>query len=454
MTSSHSSLIIAIILATSPALLGCRSAGGGPKAASHAAVDKLGHEKQATAGDHGEKGGHGSAKKASDLDQPVDKLFGAVCEHGRKTFECDECRWEVGVARAPASLFQGGLFKLASVGKERVATAIALTGTIRFDERRVSHLSPQTEGVVRKVHVSLGQRVTKGQALVAVESVTLGEAEGQYLEAEAALTLARRSYERQAELYKSRIAAEKDYLQSRQELEIAEIRTRSAREKLQRLGRGVGGLGTLGKGGPASRGRLTLRAPEAGTVLVLHAVPGELTRPAESVAVIGDLSTLWLLADLYESDLKEVAEHAAKGDLSAAVTVNGFPGETFAGTVDYVGPTMDEATRTVKVRIVVKNPAGKLRAGMFAKVRLSLPGDEQTVAVPRTAVLEDEGRAFVFLHHHGDYYVRRPVTTGRVWGGWVEVKRGLTGGERLVTEGCFLLKSDVLRSKMGAGCID
>jgi cobalt-zinc-cadmium efflux system membrane fusion protein len=450
MTGVRVSFIIAATLAAPVLTLGCR--GAGVEAASRTRGGEPRPVKKAGLPD--QQCAHGPANKPLDLHQPVEKLFGAVCEHRRKSFECDECRWEVGVARAPASVIQGGLLKLSGVGQQRVEAAIALTGTIRFDERRVSHLSPQMEGVVRKVHVSLGQRVTRGQALADVESVALGEAEGQYLETEAAVTLARRNYERQAELYQARIAAEKDYLQSRQELEIAEIKTRSAREKLHRLGRGVGGLAALGKSGPAARGRLTRRAPAAGTVLVLHAVPGELARPSESVAVIGDLSTLWLLADLYESDLKEVAEHAARGDLAAAVTVNGFPGETFAGTVDYVGPTMDEATRTVKVRIVVKNPAGKLRAGMFAQVRLYLPAGEQTVAVPRAAVLEDEGREFVFLHHHGDYYVRRPVTTGRTWNGWVEVKRGLAGGEQLVTEGGFLLKSDVLRSKMGAGCAD
>jgi cobalt-zinc-cadmium efflux system membrane fusion protein len=91
---------------------------------------------------------------------------------------------------------------------------------------------------------------------------------------------------------------------------------------------------------------------------------------------------------------------------------------------------------------------------MFANVKLFLPGEEQALAVPKAAVLSDEGRSFVFVHHHGDYYLRRPVLTGRNWAQWTEIKRGLSGGEQIVTDGCFLLKSDVLRSKMGAGCAD
>ncbi len=89
---------------------------------------------------------------------------------------------------------------------------------------------------------------------------------------------------------------------------------------------------------------------------------------------------------------------------------------------------MDESSRTVKVRVEVKNADGRLLAGMFANVKLFLPGADEALAVPRGAVLEDEGRSFVFVHHQGDYYVRRPVTVGRTWAGWVEVKKGLQPG--------------------------
>jgi cobalt-zinc-cadmium efflux system membrane fusion protein len=145
---------------------------------------------------------------------------------------------------------------------------------------------------------------------------------------------------------------------------------------------------------------------------------------------------------------------AERGGLRAGVTVKAYPGEVFPGTVDFVGPTMDEKTRTVKVRIAVRNPAGKLRSGMFASVLLYLPGEVEALALPRAAVLSDEGRSFVFVHLQGEYWLRRPVRTGRATLDWIEVTSGLAGGETVVAEGAFLLKSDVLRSKMGAGCAD
>jgi len=428
-----------------------------PAAAAHVEHDRTEAMAEAKGG-HAERGDghdHGAGDaKASDLDLPVETLLTRTCEHGKKNFECDECRYEVGVARVPRAMLDDGIVKTAVAARRKLEAPLPLTGEIRFDERRVTHIAPSTEALVRTVRVSLGQKVRAGEALVELESVALGEAQSQYLEARGALELARRGAERAESLHQERISSEKEWLLARQEHEAAEIRTRAAREKLVRLGLSGAEVEALpARGGSAGRGALVLRAPAAGIVLEMHAVPGELVRPDQSILTVGDLSGLWLWADLYEDQLGRVVT-GARGALRAGVAVKAYPGETFPGTVDFIGPTMDEKTRTVKVRIGVKNPEGKLRAGMFAAVQLYLPGEEEALAVPRTAVLTDEGRAFVFVHHHGEFFIRRPVETGRSSVDWVEVKKGLAGGETLATSGAFLLKSDVLRSKMGAGCAD
>jgi cobalt-zinc-cadmium efflux system membrane fusion protein len=191
-----------------------------------------------------------------------------------------------------------------------------------------------------------------------------------------------------------------------------------------------------------------------GLVLTLHAVPGETAKTDQSLVTVGDNSTVWVWADLYDRDLPSVARGQAARRLEASVSVKAYPDEEFAGTVDLVTQAMEESSRTVKVRIEVNNKDGRLLSGMFANVKLFLPGTDEALTVPRNSVLEDEGRSFVFVRHLGDYYVRRPVTLGRTWGGWVEVTKGLQQGQDAVAEGAFLMKSDVLRSKMGAGCAD
>ncbi|HET7753601.1 MAG TPA: efflux RND transporter periplasmic adaptor subunit [Anaeromyxobacteraceae bacterium] len=409
------------------------------------------HESHGGHADHdaGHERGEPHQAGASDLDRPVDELFAATCEHARKTHECDECRYEVGVVRVPARLLERGLVKKATAARRSVEAPLSVTGEVKFDERRVVHVAPRVEGAIRAVRVGLGERVKRGQPLIEVESVGVGEAESDALAARAALRLAKANHQRQEQLRAERISSEKEYLQSRQELEAAQIRVRAAEEKLARLGMSGADLARA-----RGEGRLVLRAPADGVVLEMHAVGGELVGPEESVVTIGDTSAVWVWADLPEDQLAGVVGHRGRGDLRAEVTVKAFPDETFRGAVDFVAPAMDERTRTVKVRVAVKNPDARLRAGMFASVRIFLPADEQTVAVPRSAVLADEGRSFVFVHHHGEYWVRRPVEPGRTWHEWVEVKSGLTGAETVVADGSFLLKSDVLRSKMGAGCAD
>jgi cobalt-zinc-cadmium efflux system membrane fusion protein len=435
---NRNAALIAVALAASA----CRPGGSPPPPAAPEAPGHAGHEER-------------GSTKTSDLDRAVEELFADRCEHDRKTHECDECRYQVGVVRVPAKLLDEGLVKKAVVTRKRMETPVALTGEVRFDERRVTHLAPRAEGIIRAVPVSLGQRVERGQPLLEIESVSLAEGVSHYQEAEASLRLARRSFERQASLRQEQITSEKEFLQAKQELESAEIRTRAAADKLQRLGLAPAEVEALAKRDrPGSPGRLVFRSPASGTLLEMHAVAGEAVRPDQNAITIGDLSELWVWADVYEAQLSQVLAHENHGDMRAAVTLKAFPGEVFPATVDLVGSAMDEKTRTLKVRLGVKNRQGRLRPGMFANVQLFLPGNEEALAVPRAALVADEGRSFVFVHHHGDFWVRRPVEPGRASGDWVEVQKGLTGGETVVAEGCFLLKSDVLRSKMGAGCAD
>jgi membrane fusion protein, heavy metal efflux system len=142
------------------------------------------------------------------------------------------------------------------------------------------------------------------------------------------------------------------------------------------------------------------------------------------------------------------------GDIPVEVSVPAFPGKVFTGSLNYVAGTMDEATRTLKVRTVIANSDHLLKPGMFCEVRLLLNSGEDILAIPRTALLSDEGVDFAFKHMKDDYYLRQNVRKGREFDDAVEILEGLEPGQTIVAEGAFLLKSDVLRSKMGAGCAD
>ncbi len=445
------------ILAALAALGACNLHDGGHGEASgahrEAARGEHGHTGQDEDDDHERNGaGHGGHghDESSDLDRPVVALFDDRCEHGIKTHECDECRYEVGVVKAPEALFKDGLLRRVTPEERIVADPLRLTGEVRYDDRRVAHVSTQVDGIIRKVHVTMGDRVKEGQPLIELDSVEIGQTKATYQEALAMEELARRNSERIEALRKEGIASEKEVLGAKQALDAAEIRTGAARGMLKRLGM----RGVRKGGGGSTSGRLVLRAPADGTILHMHAVSGEVARANESLLTIGDNLALWVWADLYERDFARVVTEQARGNLKAEVFVKAFPEEPFPGEVDFISPAMSESSRTIKVRVAVPNPEGKLLAGMFADVDLFLAGEEKALSVPVGAVLEDEGRSFVFVRHEGDFYVRREVAPGRAYRGWIAVGEGLTGDEAVVADGAFLLKSDVLRSKMGAGCAD
>lgn len=432
-------LLYSVLVGSALAALGCT------KAKAHHAD----HHDEPAASHAGEHDHHGhDHDETSDLDRSPEELFAANCEHSRKAFECDECRYEVGVARVDKSLFEGGLMRTEKLSRHHIEVPVNLTGEVRFDERLVAHVSSQAEGIIRKVMVRLGDRVKRNQPLLEIESLSVGEAEAEYLEAQAMLRLAEQDFERTETLRNEGIASAKEHLQAKQELQAAKIRLASARGKLKRLGGGTPASATNGQTG----GRLILRAPSDGTVLSMHAVPGEVARADESMLTVGENSTVWVWADVYERDIAKLAGRNDK--LKALVFVRAYPNESFAGTVDFVSPAMDESSRTVKLRVEVPNSDGRLLAGMFAKVQVFIPGVTEALAAPSDAVLQDEGRSFVFVRHHDEYFLRRPVKVGRSWVGRVEILEGLSEGQEIATEGAFLLKSDVLRSKMGAGCAD
>lgn len=408
-------------------------------------------------GEHAHAGESAEAADAepSDLDQTVAQLKAASCEHQIPTYTCDECRYEVGVAKAPPELFdpaQGGTLRTHAAGRRPMGEGKDLNGEVRLNEERSVFLSPVAAGVVRAIRADLGARVAKGQVLYEVDSPEFRQAKAAHARAASTLDLARASERRESELFAKGICPRRDLEAAQAELRAAEAEGRAAASALLSMGLSERDLAALA-GGADPSGLMPVRAPFAGVVLERSLSLGALVEPGDRALLLADTSEVWVQTTLYEAELTALLGAPSTAPAAAEVTVAAFPGRTFTGSVQKVAGTLDEATRSTSARVVVPNPDNLLRAGMFARVRL-LTGGGDALALPSEAVLEDEGRAFVFVHLEGPYYIRRPVQVGRTGGGWVEVLGGVSPGDTVVSQGAFLLKSDVLRSKMGAGCAD
>ena len=465
MSSEHTLRRAALAAILPLALAGCP--GGGEPATGHEGHDHGAHEGHDVHEglDHGAHEGHDQHEghdphvghdhhdHGSDLETPIAELMTMECEHDKKAVDCDQCRYEVGAVKVDPQLVDLALVKLAEATESELDLPVTVNATVGFDELHTVHISPRVAGVVSSLRVDYGDQVAAGAVLFTLDSQELGEAAGEYLEAMAAERLATLTLARQEELRASGVTSEREYLEAAQQQESAAIHLRTSRDRLTRMGVSSTDLQRLADGDTAvSTGELAVRAPQAGTVLDLHATPGELIEPGDQAALIGDLTTVWVWADIYEEDLTTVAGALASGPVAARFSTPGVLDRQFSGTLDVLGAELDSATRTTRARVTLDNPDRLLRPGMFGSVELRVRSAGSSLSVPLTAICRDGDQAFVFVHNEGDLYFRRPVRTGREADERIEIRGGVEPGQQVVADGSFLLKSDVLREKMGAGC--
>jgi cobalt-zinc-cadmium efflux system membrane fusion protein len=404
-----------------------------------------------------EEHGHGEAE-ISDLDRSIKELWSARCEHGTAQYQCDECRYEVGVVRVPASLMgaggKPGLVGVVSPQGASFSSSRSFSGEVALAEGKTVHVGAPLSGVVRSVAVDVGTEVKPGDALLEIESQEVAEAKGDLIKKGTARELAKRNAEREARLFEKKISAEVEVQEAMARAAEADIDFANARSRLLRLGVPEGDLAALDRRNPETlSGRLVVRAAQGGTVLERHASVGERVEPGKELLLLSDMGELWVWANLRAGDVQALTRKGGKGATFPA-EIRGAGGKSHRGTMDVLSGVMNEQTRMFKARVVVPNPDGALRPGMFVSVRVSLPGGGTGLSLPRTAVLSDAGRSFVFVHKEGDFWIRRPVKLGRSAGDRVEIVSGVKAGQKVVADGAFLLKSDVLRGKMGAGCAD
>jgi len=403
--------------------------------------------------------GHGHGQEKTDLDRSVEEMWKEKCEHKVLQYTCEECRYEVGAVKLGPELLGGkgkpGLVVAGKADRRKVSESRAFTGEVKVSEGKTVHVASPVPGVVRKVFVDIGGTLREGAPLFTIDSQDMSESRGDYLKKVAARDLAKISAEREVTLFAKKISAQVDVQEAQARLAAAEIEVANARGRLLRLGIPKAEIEAMNPGSPNSMsGDLTVHAPRGGVVLERHVSVGERVESGKELILLSDLSEVWVWADLRESDVPAVFGKVNGGVKFDAEVRSPAGGKPYRGTLDVLSGTMNEQTRTVKARIVVPNPDGHLRPGMFVNIRVFLPGGGSVLAVPKVAVLSDEGRTFVFVHKEGDYWVRRPVTLGRRLGDMVEIRKGLAPGQTIIADGSFLLKSDVLRKKMGAGCAD
>ena len=335
--------------------------------------------------------------------------------------------------------------------QEVVATArselVGATAVVELNGDRVSRVNPRVTGRCIKVNTSLGDRVSSGQTLAQIDSVEVDQAWSDYLKARARLDLATRSVKREETLFQKKVSPEKDLFKARQEFGEAEADMLLVREKFRLLGIDVGQVESNTNGTKHNHPLIPVQAPLSGVVVEKSVTQGEMVGPERTLFTVADLSTLWLMIDIYERDIGRV-----KTGMQIKLSVATYPGKEFSGRISYIGDVIDEKSRTVKARVTIDNRDGLLKPGMFAATSIDSlkdPKAEKLIAVPEEAVFLDGSDKYVFIREGDGRFVAREVSIGSASGGKIEVKEGLKEGDALVIKGVFALKSELKKKTLG-----
>ena len=319
--------------------------------------------------------------------------------------------------------------KTAVAQEQMVSDALQIPAKIQADPARVVRVFPPAGGRLIRVTVRPGDFVGKGQVLAVLESSDVSQARSDSTKAEAEADKSSRALERAKLLFDHQVISEREYEDAKaQQIEDA--------SELQRAKARLQVLGAPPNGGD---NEVNVKAPIAGTVLDIGSTTGELSKSTDNanpICTIADLSTVWVMGDVFEKDLPDV-----HGWEPVTLTVNAYPGRQWDGKISLVSQAVDPNTRTVKVRVILANTKRELMPDMFASLQVRRPS-RAALVVPASALLHEGGDTTVMVKNGDNNYERRLITVRPLGSDSAIVISGLKPGEIVVTEGAALLRSN------------
>jgi len=356
----------------------------------------------------------------------------------------------------------------------------------RYIELRVKYLLAKADQErAELINKGVQQILDQCETMISAEDirkkfaeVRIGEAKSRLLKAHSDLELARAAFERKAGLREQGItsdqvyetargglqsaeaeyhavhediafAAERERLSAEKNLYIAKNAMDVAERQLHILGIDENAVAAMETTPDADLLSYELRSPLKGRVVERHAVVGESVDERDALYTVADLSSVWLMLDIPERDLIEL-----EIGLPVLFTVDGLPGNSFQGALKWISSQVDDRTRSVKARVELPNETGLLRANMFGKARILIHDNDEVPTIPDEAVQTDGCCQLVFVQEAEALYRPRKVTLGAAAKGYVEIHKGLQLGEVVVTTGSFLMKTEILKGNIGAGCCE
>ena len=322
--------------------------------------------------------------------------------------------------------------QLVSVEPTSLQRVLRLTGTVAYNGFRTTPIISPIGGPVSRILVTPGEYVRSGRPLLEVNSPDFAELRARYLKARDIFQVANKNYDRAKDLYAHNAIAERDQLQAESDRNQAQADLQAADQSLRILG--VSNPENLADHSVSVQ--LSLLAPLGGEIVERLCSPGQwLNAGSTQCFTISDMSTVWVLANIYQNDLAYV-------HLGDAVTIetDAYPA-AFHGKISYLAPALDSNTRTLQARIVTENPGGKLKKDMYVTASVAAGILQNALAVPDAAVLRDsENFPFVYVVAGKNQFAPRKVQVGESQAGKTHILSGLVAGDHIVANGSLFLQ--------------
>jgi cobalt-zinc-cadmium efflux system membrane fusion protein len=320
--------------------------------------------------------------------------------------------------------------RFAPVTRATASGAIDVVGMLELNREHLAEVSMHAAGRVARIHAHVGRQVRRGEVLALVESPAIGQAAAEYLVKQAELRTARQHLTRQTELRAQQLTTSREF-------ELAESEVRSAQAETDAALTRLTALGVSPRSVNPRTGHAPLVAPIDGVVIQRDILLGSWLEPGTDAFTIADLSTLWAQLDVFEGDLGAMSVGDPVSIDVAALGLRDVPGE-----VQFIHAELDRATRMGRVRIVVQNPEGRLRAGLSVAAHVRPRGTGAALRVPVESVRERDGTPHVLVRR-GEELTWQTVETGPRRNGEVEIVRGLEEGDVIAISGLGLLSGAI-----------
>lgn len=322
--------------------------------------------------------------------------------------------------------------QVVTVEPSKLTRTLRLTGAVAYNAFNTTPVITQVGGPVARILVVPGARVERGQPLLEVSSPDYSLLLASYLKAKDSFRVADKNYDRAKDLFEHHAIADRDLLQAESDRIQAQADLSAAEQGMKILG--IPKPEDLEKS-PISA-QIPLLAPISGEIVERLVSPGQVLQAGTTQAfTISDMSTVWVLANIYQGDLAYVKN----GD-PATITTDSYP-DKFSGKISFLSPALDPTTRTLQARIVVDNPGGKLKKDMYCVATITAGTIANAIAVPDSSILrDDENQPFVYLAAGSNQFGRQQVEIGQSENGKTQILKGLSPGEKVVGNGSLFLQ--------------